>query len=591
NDEGDKEAERKEEEKNGWETETKGHDEEKESEGKSQSGDAGDERREEGVEILHDRGITLRSGRRLGNVPVAYATASMNSPLDDAITVEEALASPGWKAAMQDELDSLDKHRTWKLVDASTVPPNRVIPCKWVFKVKKNADGSIEKLKARVVAKGFRQIYGRDFTDTYAPVARASSVKLLFALAAAFGLTLSQYDVKTAYLYADLKEEIYMAPPPGLPNAAGKVCKLLRSLYGLKQAASEWHKLLTARLWSTGLRQSAYDPCLFFSSSAGGLLNLLVIHVDDLCVATADPSVDANIRRVLLEHFEMSHQRDPSSFLGISVRRDPGGITISQEGFISDILERFGVTFMRGVDTPAVPERLVAKLPEEERVEAPVMQQLVGCMTYLANGTRPDIAYAVQALSHFVLDPSINHLRAAKRVLRYLSSTRRAGIRYAAGVPNMVAYADADFAGDRDSRRSTSGIAILFAGGPLLARSKRQSTVALSTAEAELVALTDCAKEVQYFRNLLRELGLGPAAPTPILDDNSAAVEIANGGDYRGRMRHLDVGHRYVRELVQASAVSVSYIESKGQIADILTKPLTREQFLVLREKLSVAER
>ena len=215
------------------------------------------------------------------------------------------------------------------------------------------------------------------------------------------------------------------------------------------------------------------------------------------------------------------------------------------------------------------------------------MQQVLGCLQYLANVTRPDILQAVQAISHYTQDPGATHKQAVRRILRYLSCSQDLGIIYKRGVLELCGYSDSDFAGDLESRKSTSGIVVTFAGGPIFTKSKRQTTVALSTAEAELIALTEFGKEVKYFRQLLAEIGEPCPGPTIIRTDNAAVVSIAGNGDYKGRMRH-HVGHRFIQELVKSSEVSVKYIETTEQVADILTKPLPRIAFEKLRAKLNV---
>jgi hypothetical protein len=233
--------------------------------------------------------------------------------------------------------------------------------------------------------------------------------------------------------------------------------------------------------------------------------------------------------------------------------------------------------------------------PDEEKVAVPLVQQLVGCLQYLANGTRPDIAHATQSIAHHTLDPGTSHLRAIQRVLRYLRGTKDLGLVYKqqsdkSSPPQLLAYADADYAGDLETRRSTSGGIILLAGAAIFTKSKRQKTVSLSTPEAELVSITECAREVKYLRNLLQEIGQDAGSATTICDDNLGVVSIANSGtDYKGRMRHLDVSHFYIQELVRNGEILVVHVPSEEQVADILTKPLQKLHFLELREKLGMA--
>jgi hypothetical protein len=391
----------------------------------------------------------------------------------------------------------------------------------------------------------------------------------------------------------NLQEEVYMAPPPFLAGSAGKVCRLRKSIYGLNQAAHEWNKLLTERLRATGLIQSAYDPCVFFRPASGGVpVAIMVIHVDDLFFASADPKLNARVHQVLETHFSMTREESPSSFLGMLVEQSPGMVKLSQPGFIDDMLKRFDMSDMRSAESPAASTRLEPRQPDEDKVDVTLVQQLVGCLQYLANGTRPDIAQAVQMIAHFTLDPGSTHLQAIKRVFRYLTGTKHLGLVYRGGPQalQLEAFADADFAGCLQTRRSTSGVLVNLAGAPIFFKSKRQKSVALSTAEAELVALTECAREVKALRNLMGELGLDISAPTTVFDDNQAVVSIAHSGvDYKGRMRHLDVSKFYIQELVVSGELRVEFIPTTEQTADILTKPLDRLEFKRLRAKMSVA--
>lgn len=501
---------------------------------------------------------------------------------DDSITIKEALVSPAWKQAVNSELQSLADMKTWELVDESSVDPSRVIKSKWVFKTKRTADGNIDKLKARVVAQGFRQVPGRDYTETYAPVARADSIKVLFAVAASGGLHLSQYDIKTAYLYADLDEEIYMKPPVGMAGCKGKVCRLRKSLYGLKQAAHCWNKLLTSQLRATGLQQSALDPCVFFRPAVGGEPpTLLVVHVDDVLVATADARLESRIQQILEDKFEMTRQDNPSSYLGLMVEQNHEGIKISQAGYVESALKKFGFDDMKSAPTPAATEPLEERKESEEQVDVHTMQQVVGCLQYLVNGTRPDIAQAVQAIARHVHNAGNKHWQAVKRVFRYLAGTKTLGLTFKAGGGlQLLGYADAGFASDLKSRKSVTGVVVLLAQGCILHKSKQQNTIALSSAEAEIVALTDCAKEVQYFRYLLEEIGLPQDGPTRILEDNTSVISIVESGTaYKGRMRHLEVSQRYVCQLQEDGDVDVRYTPTEEQVADMLTKPLPKEAF------------
>lgn len=520
---------------------------------------------------------------------VMTANVSVADGLDEKISFAEASQRSEWREAMRAELESLNERKTWVLVDESDVPGDRkVLPCKWVYKIKKKADGSIDRYKARVVAMGNFQVPGQDYSETHAPVAHPMTKKMFFALAAGHDLRLSQYDVKTAYLYADLKEEIYMRPPAGLSAGEGKVCVLKKSIYGLKQAAHEWNELLTNQVKETGMEQSLQDPCLFqvpAQKEQGPAM--LVTHVDDICVAAEDEA-GMRVGEVLKQKFEVSHEADPSLYVGIKVEQSPEEIKLSQENFLTECLKRFGWEGMKPISTPEATIALQPREEKEEKVEVHLYQQAVGCLNYLACGTRPDIAHATQAVAKYMKDPGVSHMKAVKRIFRYLAGTKTMGLHYKKGGDNvLVAYADADFAGDMPSRKSTSGIVLMMNGGAILSKSKLQDIVALSTAEAELIALTECAREVMAARYMLDGLGCSQA-PTRIYDDNTGAIANANRGDYRGRMRQLDVSHKWVHQWVKEGVLKVEYIPSEEQLADLFTKALGVAQFSKLRKAIGV---
>ena len=521
------------------------------------------------------------------------ASYSQNEPR----TVKEALSSPQkakWVKAMEKEMESLKTNEVWDLVE---LPENRkAIGSKWVFRVKTDANGTVETHKARLVAQGFSQSFGDDYDETFSPVARFESVRTVIALAAQHGLKLHQMDVTTAFLNGDLEEEVYMKQPEGFIEKEKEhlVCRLRRSLYGLKQSPRCWNSVLDRKLKSMGFVQTIGDPCIYVKEENGDIF-VIAVYVDDMILAGKSDEKINEVKQALSELFQMKDMGELHYFLGVKVIQKPElkEVWIGQEAYTKSVLERFGMDNSKPVNTPVNPRKKLKKAADDSpRVDQVNYQCAVGHLLYLSTKTRPDIAYAVSDVARFSADPTEEHWAAVKRIMRYLNGTRDMGLLYdgtGSKTTSCVGYSDADWAGDLDDRKSTSGYVFQISNAAVSWRSKKQPCVALSTAEAEYMALASATQEAVWLRQLLSDLKNKPTGPTLILEDNQAAICMAKNAQYHGRAKHIDIKYHFIREHVANAAVKLQYCRTEEMIADIFTKGLGAVQFVKLRKMLGVS--
>lgn len=508
---------------------------------------------------------------------LSYAASDSDNPR----TVDEVKQRhdwPLWKVAMDKEYKQLQDLGTYTLED---LPPDRkAVGCRWVFTIKRDSQGNVVKYKARLVAQGFSQIPGQDFTATHSPVMRLESFRILVAISVRLQLDLHQIDVVGAYLNSPLTETIYMRQIPGYDDHTGRVCRLHKALYGLKQAGRAWNRELDRVLISDlKFSRSASDPCIYIRIN-GSDLTLIGIHVDDMVIVSSAESFN-NLRKALQATFDITDLGIASLFVGIQIDRDErGSITLNQSRYIDTILERFKMLECNPAHTPLDPNVVLTAASDERQIVTDVPYQvLVGSLMYAAVGTRPDIAFAAQALSQFNTKPTQVHWTAAKHVLRYLKHTRSHGITFNAdGNEDVTGYSDADWGQNRQDRRSVSGYAFILAGGIVSWSSKRQPTVALSSMEAEYLALAHACKEALWLRALTTELGMPPPAPTDICTDNTAAISFAHDHQFHARSKHIDIRHHFVRDHIANGDIRTPHCSSEDNCADILTKPLSRKK-------------
>ena len=514
---------------------------------------------------------------------------------DEPTTHREATSSQDsakWSEAMGRELDSLKNNNVW---DLTTLPAGKkAIGSKCVYKVKTNSDGSIERYKARLVAKGFNQKFGSDYDETFCPVVRLESLRNLIALSAKHKLQLHHVDVHTAFLNGTLQEEVYMEQPVGYVRKGEEhlVCRLKKSIYGLKQASRCWNSVLDSHLRAIGFTQSKSDPCIYMSGKDDKFF--IAVYVDDMILAGSKEDEMKKVKEQLLLKFDIKDLGKLRYFLGMSVIQNDEKATtwMGQPTYIEKLLTKMGMNNCNPVKTPMNSgDHLVKANENAESRDQQGYQSLIGSLLYLATCTRPDIAFAVGVLARFCSKPDQSHWTAAKRVLRYLKGTSNYGIIFRGDVSSVpIGYSDADWAGDIEGRKSTSGYVFCIAGGPVSWRSKKQDTVALSTAEVEYVALSSAAQECIWIKRLNSEFGNMSDGPAVIMEDNQSCIAIAKNPQHHGRSKHIDIKHHFIRELVGNKTIELRYCPIKEMAADFLTKALVREQFCYLQEKAGITE-
>lgn len=519
--------------------------------------------------VLRDRSALRR--------PVRFEDFIMSAIVNEGEepkTYKQALKSlhnAKWLEAMENEMKSLKENNTWILVDR---PKDRkLISCKWLFKIKTNADGSLDKYKARLVARGYTQEEGVDYYDTFSPVARMTTIRSILSIAANEGLTLSQFDVVTAFLNGLLDEDIYMSQPEGFSDGTNKVCKLKRSLYGLKQSPRCWNKCIVDYLKTIEFKQCVTDPCLFIRNRRGNKI-ILALYVDDGLIASTNQKDAVELMAELKQKFKIT-TKPASHFLGLEIYKDnDGSISVSQKHYAQKILERFGMSDCKPVSTPIIKEEAQPDTKKDNDHKFPY-REAVGALAYLMTGTRPDISYAISVVSRSLTNPSSQDIHKVKRILRYIKGTLDCTIVYKKGYKHGIleCFSDSDHGGDKTTGRSTSGIICMYAGGVISWASRKQSSVAISSTEAELVAASEAAREIVWLKRLFNEVT--KLNETPSLQiDNDAAIKLSQNPELHRRTKHIAIRHFYVRELVTNNELTVKYVPTEYQCADILTKPV-----------------
>jgi transposase InsO family protein len=517
---------------------------------------------------------------------------------DDAISCSERKS---WISAMDEELSSLAKHDVWDLVDLPA--GKKAIGNKWVYKLKRS-NGTVTRYKARLTAKGFSQRHGIDYNETFAPVAKYTTIRVVLALAAKHDLELRQLDVVTAFLYGILKEEIYMKQPFGLNGAdPSLVCKLKKGLYGLKQAGREWNADIHAFLIDLGFFRSSADACVYIL--AGDTFIIIVVYVDDLLLAyrKCDETKSNNIIDDFSRRYAMKDLGEASWLLGVKISRNRqlGTLTISQKQYIIDILTEFKMMQCKSTKTPEVYSRkLTAAMSpqtaeEEAEMESVPYLRLVGKLLYLTTCTRPDLAHALMEVCRFMQSPGKDHWVAVLHILRYLKGTVDLSVTFHRDdspadsklrTNDFYGYSDSDYAGDLDTRKSTESYVFMMAQGPISWRCKRQNIVTLSSTEAEYCAAGSAAKEALWLRQLLADLKLPQPSPTDIFEDNDGAISLSSNPISNARTKHIDVRHHFLRDRVESKEIILQHIDTADNIADLNTKALAPGKFKLLRSAL-----
>lgn len=509
-----------------------------------------------------------------------------------------------WIAACK-EIETLESMGAWEVVDREE--DMNVIDSTWAFKLKRYPDGMVKKFKARFCARGDQQLEGIDFFETYAPVVQWTTVRLMLILEILLGLKSKQGDITAAFLHADLdeKEKVYVQMPLGF-RQKGKVLRLRKTLYGLRQSPRAFWKYLTEKMQLCGLEQTKFDPCLFVGKKV-----ICIAYVDDLIFWGRDVKDINDLANALIEQgVDLEEEDDAAGFLGVKIIKDDrtGLLELKQEGLIERIIETLGLDsgLSKGKWTPAEAKPLVRDEEGEQASGEFSYSSVIGMMLYLAGHSRPDIAYAVNCAARYMFAPRRSHELALKRIGRYLKATRNRGLILNPSVEAGLAidcYPDADFAGlyghekpnDPICVKSRTGYVINVAHCPVLWQSKLQTETALSTMEAEVVALAHCCRELFPIMDLVKCLGDVFGLPkkdttmnVSIHEDNAGALILAEmlPPQFTPRSKHYATKTIWFREKIVELGIKLVKIETTEQLGDLFTKGLAKAPFEYLRKRL-----
>lgn len=502
----------------------------------------------------------------------------------------EAMISPKkveWKMAMEEEIRSLIENQTWELV---VLPPGKkTIGCKWIYKMKTDENGKIVRYKARLVALGFSQKFGVDYDLVFAPVVRQITLRTVLAIASCRRMRVKHVDIKTAYLYGDLDETIYMRQPPGLESEDKElVCILKKSLYGLKQGARMWNRKITGILKICGFVASSADPCLFIKNCDGKLIFIL-IYVDDVIIIYNKENEFEKIVQELMKNFKLTNLGEISYFLGIQIERINEVFYLNQKAYIEKVADQFGLM-------NAKPSKIPMSVgyhsqQKEERIELKdnkQFQSLVGCLLFIAVNTRPDISISVSILSRNVKSPTQDDWTEGKRIVKYLNATKDMKLKIGNSEREMMCYVDADWAGNVTDYKSTSGFIIKLGEGLIGWGCKKQSSVALSSTDAECIAMSECCRELSWLFELLKCLEVKPYLPIIVHEDNQSLMKLLVSERVNHRSKHIGTRYNYIKDIIQKNLIEIKYCPTEEMVADILTKPLSVVKFQKFRSEMGI---
>ncbi|KAL5754374.1 hypothetical protein ACOSP7_022594 [Xanthoceras sorbifolium] len=499
---------------------------------------------------------------------------------DEAMQVEDSVK---WESVMRDEMDSLMSNQTWEL--AELPPGKKALHNKWVFRIKEEHNGN-KRYKARMVVKGFQQKEGIDYNEIFSPVVKLTTIRLVLKIVAAENLHLEQLDVKTAFLHGDLEEEIYMRQPEGFKEAGKEnlVCRLKKSLYGLKQTPRQWYKKFDSFMSSSGFTRCQADHCCYIKRFDNSFI-ILLLYVDDMLVAGSDMQEIMNLKRELSKQFAMKDLGAAKQILGMRIKRDTKSETLllSQAEYIKKVLSRFNMQDAKPVSTPLGVHFRLSKeqspKTEEERTHMAKVPyaSAIGSLMYAMVCTRPDIAQAVGVVSRYMNNPGKIHWEAVKWILRYLRGTTNKTLCFKGGDTTLTGYVDADLAGNVDIRKSTTGYVYTLGGTAVSWVSQLQKIVALSTTEAEYVVVTEASKEMVWLQSFLEELGK-KQEDNVLYCDSQSAIHLAKNPFFHSRTKHIQLRYHFIRSLLEDGILKLEKISGAQNPADMLTKTVTTDK-------------
>ncbi|GJW07172.1 putative ribonuclease H-like domain-containing protein [Tanacetum coccineum] len=501
-------------------------------------------------------------------------------------SIAKALEDPDWVDAMQEEMQQFINQQVWKLVP---LPDGKhAIGTKWILKNKRDARGIVVRNKARLVAQGHRQEEGIDYDEVFAPVARIEAIRLFLAFASYMGFLVYQLDVKSAFLYGEIEEEVYVTQPKGFedPYFPKHVYRVVKALYGLHQAPRAWYARLSAFLLQHNYRRGTIDKTLFIKKDSRDIL-LVQVYVDDIIFGSTNKAWCDEFEVLMKGEFEMSAMGEMTFFLGLQVKQLPDGIFISQDKYVKDMLTKFDMESVRTATTPYEAAKTKLKDETDPPVNVHLYRSMIGSLMYLT-ASRPDIMFAVSACSRHQVTPLTSHLNAVKKIFKYLKGQPKLGLWYPKDSPfQLEAYSDSDYAGSHGDRKSTTG-GCQFLGRRLISwQCKKQTIVATSSTEAEYVAAASCCAQVLWIQNQLLDYGFN-FMNTKIFIDNQSTICIVKNPVFHQRTKHIEIRHHFIRDaneknliqVVNTAASSMDYAD--GSVFMLVGILLLVDSFLLL---------
>ena len=523
------------------------------------------------------------------NGPEVLLVAESN---DEPANYKSALLDPEsekWHEAMNAEMQSMRDNQVWNLVE---LPPEcRAVGSKWIFKRKTDMHGNVQTYKARLVAKGFTQTHGVDYDETFSPVAMIKSIRILLAIAAYYDYEIWQMDVKTAFLNGHLSEDVYMVQPEGFvdPKYPNRVCKLNKSIYGLKQASRSWNLRFDEKIKEFGFIKNEDEPCVYRKAS-GSTISFLILYVDDILIIGNNIPMLEEIKHWLGSCFAMKDLGEVAYILGIKIYRDRSKrlLGLSQSTYIDKVMARFSMENSKKGGVPIAKGTVLNKSQspatdiETKHMQAIPYASAIGSIMYAMLCTRPDVSYALSMTSRFQQSPGVAHWTAVKNILRYLKRTKDMFLVFGGMEEELTVrcYTDASFQSDRDDSRSQSGFVFTLNGGAVCWKSSKQSVVADSTTESEYIAASDAAKEAAWMKKFITDLDVVPSIQKPIevFCDNTGAIAQAKEPRSHHRAKHILRKFHYIREILERGDIIISKVDTDQNLADPFTKPMTQDK-------------
>ncbi|GJU53832.1 putative ribonuclease H-like domain-containing protein [Tanacetum coccineum] len=491
--------------------------------------------------------------------------------------ISQALDDESWVEAMQEELLQFKIQKVWTLVDLPS--GKKAIGTKWVYRNKKDERGIVVRNKARLVAQGYKQEEGIDYDEVFAPVARVEAIRLFLAFASFMNFPVYQMDVKSAFLYGTIEEEVYVCQPPGFvdPEFPEKVYKVEKALYGLHQAPRAWYETLSTYLLDNGFHRGQIDKTLFIKRLKGDIL-LVQVYVDDIIFGSTKKSLCDEFEQIMHNRFQMSSMGELTFFLGLQVKQKEDGIFISQDKYVGEILKKFGFSSIRTASTPMETNKALTKDEDGEDVDVHLYRSMIGSLMYLTS-SRPDIMFSVCACSRFQVQPKVSHLNAVKRIFRYLKGQPKLGLWYPKDSPLILeAFSDSDYVGASLDRKSTTG-GCQFLGSRLISwQCKKQTVVANSTTKAEYIAASHCCGQVLWIQNQMLDYGFN-FMQTKIHVDNESAICVVKNPVYHSKTKHIEIQHHFIRDSYEKRLIEMVKIHTDYNVADLLTKAFDVTRF------------